>query len=219
MSIREIDSLGPQGRAKRAQMIEAARQLFLERGFERTSMDAIRDRAGVSKATLYNHYQNKEVLFADVVRTIVNDVMSDWLPMLVENAPKLRSREDLRQALIVLAQHALRTMMSPEYLALIRVVVSEMNQFPQLSEIYRVAGPESGITIFSHFLEQARARGLATFDDASTAARLLIGSLLSYALIDGLLVAGPPSFPPSVPIEALIDLFMRAIAPADASTT
>jgi hypothetical protein len=70
-----------------------------------------------------------------------------------------------------------------------------------------------------YFLEQARARGLATFDDASTAARLLIGSLLSYALIDGLLAAGPPSFPPSVPIEALIDLFMRAIAPSDEHTT
>ncbi|GAB4193517.1 MAG: TetR/AcrR family transcriptional regulator [Roseiflexaceae bacterium] len=211
MSVKPFDDLGPQGRAKRAQIIEAARLLFLERGFERTSMDTLREVAGVSKATLYNHYPSKEALFSDVVRTIVDRVAGDWLPAVEDAAGGLRSRDELRQALVLLAQRALTTMMQPEYLALVRVVITDLHRFPQLGEIYRAAGPEPGMRRFAGFLERARANGLAEFTDPNAAARLFIGSILSYALMDGLLVAGEPRVPPPEQIVAVVDLFLRAI--------
>src|SRR5579872_2455618 len=46
---------------------EAAAGLFLERGYQATSMDEIAARAGVSKQTIYTHFPNKEVLFEDLV--------------------------------------------------------------------------------------------------------------------------------------------------------
>jgi TetR/AcrR family transcriptional repressor of mexJK operon len=213
MPLKPIEDLRPQGRAKRAQIIDAARQLFLERGFERTSMDAIRDAAGVSKATLYTHYANKEALFSDVVREIVDRIAGDWLPNIADAAVDLHTPEDLRRALIALAQRSFATLMRPEYLSLVRIVIADVHQFPQLGEIYRAAGPEPGLRRVAGFLETAHARGLADVADPVAAARLLMGTILSYALIDGLLTPAAPNVPDPAQVEAVVALFMRAIEP------
>ena len=51
--------------AKRAQITKAAREVFLERGYAATSMDAVTALAGVSKQTLYSYFPSKGELFAD----------------------------------------------------------------------------------------------------------------------------------------------------------
>jgi len=55
---------------KRADIIDAALKEFREKGFRAMSMDALSARAGVSKRTVYNHFDNKEVLFKEVVRLL-----------------------------------------------------------------------------------------------------------------------------------------------------
>lgn len=174
-------------------------------------MDAICDTAGVSKATLYNHYQNKEALFSDVVREIVDRIAGEWLSAIEDDALTLTSKEDLRRTLTTFAQHSLTSLMSPEYLALVRVVIADLRQFPQLGEIYRAAGPEPAMRRFASFLDHARKKGLVEFADPFIAARLFIGSILSYTLMDGLLVAHEPHIPPAEQVEAIVDLFMRSI--------
>lgn len=212
MPLQPRDDLGPHSQIKRDQIVEAARRLFLERGFERTSMDAIRDLAGVSKATLYNHYANKEALFSDVVRKIVERLAGDWLQTLGDAAPKLEGHEALRQTLTQLAQRSLETLMRPEYLALVRVVIADIHQFPQLGEIYRSVGPGPALHRFAAFLTHARSQGLVVCPDPDAAARLFLGSILSYALLDGLLASGTPQVPSSVQVAAIVDLFLRALA-------
>jgi AcrR family transcriptional regulator len=49
------------------QVLEAAAQLFAERGIDRTSMDAIAEASGVSKATIYKHWKDKEALLLEVM--------------------------------------------------------------------------------------------------------------------------------------------------------
>ncbi len=53
--------------AKRRQILSGARQVFGELGFERASVDLIAARAGVSKATVYNHFEDKKALFVAAV--------------------------------------------------------------------------------------------------------------------------------------------------------
>ena len=53
--------------AKRRQILDGARQVFSEHGYERASVDQIAARAGVSKATVYNHFRDKQALFVAVV--------------------------------------------------------------------------------------------------------------------------------------------------------
>ena len=59
----------PKDLEKRAAILEAAMALFPERGYEGVSMDAIAQQAGVSKLTVYNHFADKEALFAAAVIT------------------------------------------------------------------------------------------------------------------------------------------------------
>ena len=54
---------GPKARA----ILDAAGALFLDEGYPAVSMDAVARRAGVSKATLYAHFESKEALFAAIV--------------------------------------------------------------------------------------------------------------------------------------------------------
>src|SRR5579859_8268673 len=58
----------PQGKV--GLILGAARELFLDAGYGNTSMDAVAKHAGVSKSTLYAHFQNKEQLFGAVVGTV-----------------------------------------------------------------------------------------------------------------------------------------------------
>ena len=59
----------PRGLSERAhsKVLEAATELFAERGIDATSMDAIAAAAGVSKATVYKHWADKDALCMDVL--------------------------------------------------------------------------------------------------------------------------------------------------------
>ena len=60
----------PKDLEKRASILQAAKRLFTTQGFEGTSMDAIASAAGVSKLTVYSHFQDKERLFAAAVECV-----------------------------------------------------------------------------------------------------------------------------------------------------
>ena len=207
------EELGPRARAKRDQILGAARRLFLERGFERTSMEAIRAEAGVSKPTLYSYYPGKEALFDAVLRGLMEGPQ-DWLPEASELS--LESREDLRRALSGIAARAIENFMHPEYLALARVVIAETPRFPQLGDLFRSVTMERNSRAMSSLVERASRRGLVDVPDTETVWRMLAGPLLTYVIQDGLLEGyGPPRKPASDGIENIVELCMRAISVAD----
>lgn len=57
----------PKSTHAHAEVLKAALLLMAERGIDATSMDAIAERAGVSKATIYNHWRDKEALVLDAM--------------------------------------------------------------------------------------------------------------------------------------------------------
>jgi TetR/AcrR family transcriptional repressor of mexJK operon len=211
VALKPIDELGPLSQAKREQILTAARRLFLERGFERTSMEAIREAAAVSKPTLYNHYENKEALFADVMASFVERIAGEWLPAIEADTLQLHSSEDLRTILTTLARRALAGIMQGEYLALLRMVIAEMPRFPQLSTIFRDIGPQRGLQLVGGILTRAQAHGIAQPGDIELAARMFVGPLFSYAFLDGLLMTGEPHPPSDDRIELIIERYMRTI--------
>ena len=54
-------------------ILAAAREAFAEQGFNGTTVDAIAQKAGVNKATLYYHIGDKETLYAEVLRTVLEN--------------------------------------------------------------------------------------------------------------------------------------------------
>ncbi|MBX9764445.1 MAG: TetR/AcrR family transcriptional regulator, partial [Pseudomonadaceae bacterium] len=59
----------PKDLVKRKAILEAAKSLFLSRGYDGSSMDVIAAEAGVSKLTVYSHFTDKETLFAEAVKS------------------------------------------------------------------------------------------------------------------------------------------------------
>ena len=58
-----MDRRAERGRSTRDQLVAVATELFAQRGFDGTSIEAVLDAAGVSRGSLYHHFANKEALF------------------------------------------------------------------------------------------------------------------------------------------------------------
>jgi AcrR family transcriptional regulator len=199
-------------RQKREQIIEAARRLFLAHGYAHTSTEAVRREAGVSKETLYRYYRTKEELFAAVLRRQTLEHLHQPFQADEKLLPGASSGQ-LQKVLRLLAGEIIETMMQPDYLALLRIVIAESVRFPHLGELFRKTVPEQGIASIVALLERLKEKGLAAKVDTEAAARMLFGSLLTYALMDGILSSDNVPRPPAPQrIQAIAHLFVRGIS-------
>jgi TetR/AcrR family transcriptional regulator, mexJK operon transcriptional repressor len=201
----------PRARAKRDQILAGARLVFLRDGFAAASTDAIASEAKVSKRTLYVYYPSKEELFAEVMRRLtIENPQARALESIEEMSPG--DEEELRRDLLELAGKIVATMMQPDYLALLRTTIADTHRFPQLGGLFRATVPERAMRSFAVFIEKSRERGVVGRDvDGGTAARMFVGPLLTYAVLDGLLAEGPQRLPAREKIEEIVDLYMKAI--------
>jgi TetR/AcrR family transcriptional repressor of mexJK operon len=205
------EDLDPRARAKRDQILAGARRVFLRNGFAAASTDAIAAEAKVSKRTLYVYYPSKEELFAGIMRELsLENPQTRALESMEEMTPG--SEEELRRDLLELANKIVATMMQPGYLALLRTTIADTHRFPQLGGLFRATVPERAMRSFAVFIERSRERGVVGSGvDGETAARMFVGPLLTYAVLDGLLAEGPPRLPAQGMIEDIVDLYMKAI--------
>jgi TetR/AcrR family transcriptional repressor of mexJK operon len=204
--------LGPRAKAKRDQILAGARRVFLCDGFAAASTDAIAAEAKVSKRTLYVYYPSKEDLFVDVLRKLtIENPQTRALESIEEMSPE--NREELRGGLLALAQKIVTTMMEPDYLALLRTTIADIHRFPQLAGLFRATVPERAMSSFAVFIERTRERGVIRKDvNGEAAARMFVGPLLTYAVLDGLFVAdGPPRRPEPGRIEEIVNIYVKAI--------
>jgi TetR/AcrR family transcriptional repressor of mexJK operon len=209
--VTKTEELSPRARAKRDQILAGARAVFLRDGFAAASTDAIAAEAKVSKRTLYVYYPSKEELFADVMRELT---IENPHPRALESMEAMApgSEEELRRDLLELAEKIAATMMQPDYLALLRTTIADTHRFPQLGGLFRATVPERAMRSFAVFIGRSRECGVVGVGvDEETAARMLVGSLLTYAVLDGLLAEGPPRPPAQEKIEEIVDLYMKAI--------
>ena len=123
-------------------------------------------------------------------------------------------KEELLAALVELAQAMVSTLMQPEYLALARIIIAETPRFPQLGELFRRTVPARGIEGVSEVLRRANEGGAAEVAEADleTAARMFGGTLLTYVLLDGLLIGdGPPRPPGPESVERAVKTYVKAL--------
>ncbi|MDB5445391.1 MAG: TetR family transcriptional regulator [Phenylobacterium sp.] len=122
---------------RRDAILDVAQECFVAEGYGATSMSTIAARLGGSKGTLYNYFRSKEELFDAVVRR-----SCDRLHAGMDSFPQ---DDDVRQRLVGMAQRFLDHLLSPEALAIYRVVVGEGERFPELARVFYEAGPRRGI--------------------------------------------------------------------------
>ena len=136
-------------------------------GYERTSLDAIAARAGVSKLTIYRHFGGKEDLFAGVLRAKCEELLGD--------IPELPASDMDAQSALMAAGYAFATLVTdPGPIAAHRLVASERHRVPGLSQLYfdnTVAVTRRHI---ARLVEALRNRGDLTVSDPDQAAEDLM---------------------------------------------
>ena len=199
-------------RIKREQILEGARHVFLREGFAAASTDVLAQEAGVSKGTLYAYYPSKERLFVEIIhKQLLENPQVQGLDMIDQCTP--HHLAELRLVMLSLAQKVIATLMQPETLALLRIVIADAHRFPQLVETLRSTIPERVAVAVSLLLKRARDNGIALRQgDTTIMTRLFIGPLLSYVVFDGLLHPQNESrSPDGEQIEIIVNLFLDAI--------
>nr|WP_067296149.1 TetR/AcrR family transcriptional regulator [Marinobacterium profundum] len=147
---------------KRIQILDAAVELFTERGFSNTSMDQIARQAGVSKQTVYSHFGNKEDLFVGAVGC--KCAAHAMTPELFE--PHL----DLHLQLLDIARQFTALLQSREAIQVLRTCMSEAKTYPQLSRLFYDAGPKRLTSMMSQLLAQLDSLGRLRVPDTRFAA-------------------------------------------------
>jgi TetR/AcrR family transcriptional repressor of mexJK operon len=177
----------PGGRSarKRQAIIEAAAALFLEHGYQGTSMDDIAALAAVSKQTVYKNFGDKQQLFSDIVLGAAAraDEFIAALPRV------LAGTDDLEAGLRALACQYLATVMQPRLLQMRRLIVAEAARFPDLARAYYQRVPEHVMTGLAAQFGGLASRGLLRIDDPAVAAShyafLVLGLPLDRAMFLG----------------------------------
>jgi TetR/AcrR family transcriptional repressor of mexJK operon len=149
-------------RSRKAEQIFAAAQaIFLESGYGAASMDAVAARAGVSKATIYVHFKNKQALFEAIVNRRTAAVFG--------TLEFSEARSDLRQILTDLADKFLNLLLGRETLAMYRVVLAESTHQPEVGQAFFDAGPAYARRQVADYFRALERRGLMKFDGADPA--------------------------------------------------
>lgn len=176
---------GTRSERKHAAIVAAASAVFLETGYDRASMDEVASRSGVSKQTVYKHFSSKDLLFV----AVVNAMMDNAGAAVHQPPPDLPDRRSLERFLLDYGARIQTVALTPNLMQLRRLVISEVQRFPELArELYR-RGAGRAVVAMSALFEVLKQQGLLQFDDAAeTAAQLnwlLMGEPINRVMLLG----------------------------------
>ena len=188
--------------------VEVAQDLFLERGFDGTSVNEIVRRAGGSLATLYAEFGTKDELFEAVMNrravTMFTDIINSKVPA-----------ADLASELLQLGKRILAHMLSDDALALYRLAVQEGPKFPSVRKAVLINGLKGFLKRLSDFFKVLAESRQIEIDDPAAAAELFLtliqGQLRTIAACGD--AARLTSRRREDHVKCAVDAFLRIYAP------
>lgn len=171
---RAAPASGEEDSAKRRQIIEGARAVFLAQGFDAASMNDIARAAGVSKGTLYVYFDNKEQLFEAIVEEEC-DAQAEGIFDLDPN------NHDVEAVLTRLGVAYVKFLCRPEKASAIRTVIAIADRMPEVGRRFYESGPASGIARLAAYLSAQVEAGVLAVEDCEIAAAQFMES--SHAML------------------------------------
>ncbi len=197
----------PKDLEKRQAILESAARLFLEQGFERTTVDAIAARAGVSKLTVYSHFDGKQGLFkALIVDKCGEHFEAREFGELAALGP--------RAALLRIAGGFLSLMFHPDVVALHRVLMTAASHDATMNHTFWDAGPAPTIDSLAGLLKRFDAAGSLRVPQPAMAADQFLSMLKGGDHLRVLLNVG--TVPGARRLKTIagdtVEMFLRAYA-------
>jgi TetR/AcrR family transcriptional repressor of mexJK operon len=166
--------------------MDAAYALFLERGIAATTMDAVAERASVSKMTVYANFQDKPALLSAVFDRKIKLMHVFDLAV----GPDLNSSVE---RLVELGEQVASVASQPEVVRMVRLITECADEHPRLAAAFYTAGRGELLKQVAAFLKTLTRRGHLSIKDPELAAEQLIVSWLGSLGRQSFGLAGPPS--------------------------
>ena len=187
--------------AQREALLEAASAIFLERGYAGASIDAVVERAGGSKATVYALFGNKEGLLSALI--------AQGAETLAASVDALPAGASLDENLHAIGRSYLRVILQPKRIALYRLVAGESGRCPHLGDIFYRTGPQAVTIRVAAFFRAAAARGQLETDDPEQLAHFFIHALRGDH--HNRVLFNPTRMPTEQEIDRHIDFVVRTL--------
>jgi AcrR family transcriptional regulator len=186
----------PADNAKRRQILDGARRVFLAQGFDGASMGEVARAAGVSKGTLYVYFDSKEALF-EALTLEERAGLAEVLFSLDADDP------DVRAVLRRLGTSYLAMVARPEHISSVRMVIGAAEKFPRLGRMFYEAGPRQGVSRLQAYLASQVDAGRLRIEDTELAAEQFLALCQSAVLRRLLFAAGDA--PRVADVERIVD--------------
>jgi len=178
--------------ARPGELLDAALDLFVEKGFAATRSEEVAARAGVSKGTLFLYFPSKEELFKAVVRENISGLFQEWNQEF-ENFEG-GSADMVRYCMKVWWERVGATRAS----GITKLMISEARNFPDIAAFYRHEVIEPGHELLRRILQRGIERGEFHVPDIEYAAYMITASMV-------FLIMGKHSLGACVPMESPLD--------------
>jgi AcrR family transcriptional regulator len=173
--------------AKRRQIMDGAREVFLAQGFDAASMGEIARKARVSKGTLYVYFDSKEQLFEAIAHEACAAQAEAVFSLDLAN-------RDIEAVLTQLGQGFVKLLCRPGAMPPLRTIMSISERMPEIGRKYYETGPACGIERLRLYLAAQADAGLLEIEDCEVAAAQFLDSCVATILRPLLFnAAGAPS--------------------------
>src|SRR5262245_28488301 len=190
--------------AKRRQIIEGARAVFLSQGFDAASMNDIARKAGVSKGTLYVYFRNKEELFEAITEQECS--------MQAERVFQLDNANYDVGAVLTRLGTDFATFLCNRSTSAVRTGIALADRRPEVGRQFYESGPAVGIAKLSAYLQAQVDAGVLDIPDCDIVAGQFLESCLSGTFKPVLFNFAPP--PPPERIAYVVGIAVRAFMKA-----
>ncbi len=162
--------------ARPGELLDAALEVFVERGYTATRLDDVARRAGVTKGAMYLYFENKEALFKAMVR--------DRIVGKIEMSEQLLHEHQgtARELLMILLERWWERIVEGPTSGMCKLVMSEVGSFPDLARFYHDEVINRSMKVFEHALRLGMARGEFRRIDPAMTVRIAIAPMLVAAL-------------------------------------
>ncbi len=154
-------------------ILQGAMQEFLVHGYAGTSMDRVASQAGVSKATVYSHFKDKEGLFKALIHQLATEKFQNTFATLpLEGEPAVVLRTVITKALD-------KMMSDTQHQAFVRVLIGESGRFPELAKAWIQDIMTPTIEIVGKYLDRHPELNIP---DTEATVRMIIGSMVHFMM-------------------------------------
>jgi AcrR family transcriptional regulator len=196
-----------QAQARHAELLDTALDMFLENGFQLTTMEGVAAAMGMTKRTIYARYEDKAALFLATVQRAIDRT--------VTSVEELRAAEteDLEATLIAIGQMRIADLSRPEGVRLRRIINTESYRFPQIFSMSYEQGAKPVITFLTDLFRRHDNAGAICVQQPDMAANVFMSMVVGGPV--RLLVSGNPMSSTEIDdwVSAAVRLFLNGIKP------